>query len=317
MEARRSARFFVFMSRTLRPYLPGAAFHIFARTQGHVPWLEDLCEPVERIVLEGIQSSDAMRISHAIMPNHFHIVLRQGVRPLGWVMQPIMRRTALLVQRRLDLKGHVFEREFGAKHCDTGDYVRTAIVYNHLNGWRAGLCPTPTGYRWCSHARYVTSDPLGTVDLELVRVLKLFAEADDDPPEKLRANYIAHLEWAAEKDRCAREGIPFDRPQPTAYAGDRVFQQQYSVLQIQPARPRKDLRDKAIEVLCDVAPQLTIDEIRRRHLPRRLREPRNQVIAVLVQARYAGKAIADYFRISNSVVSAIASAIRYADLQKI
>jgi hypothetical protein len=59
---------------------------------------------------------------------------------------------------------------------------------------------------------------------------------------------------------------------------------------------------------------MSIDQLRRRYLPRHMRETRRQVIAALLTARYRGHAIADFFRVSDSLISSIASAMRYSDL---
>lgn len=304
------------MSRVLRPHLPRAAFHIMAKTQGDEPWFEDHRGLIEKIIIEGVTSSDARYISHAVMPNHFHIVLQQGVRPLGWVMQPIMRRTALLIQRTRALKGHIFFRAYHAKHCDTADYLRTGIIYTHFNGWRAGLCDAPEAYPWTSHARYLADDTGCVVGFELAHVLRLFGHEPNESVEQLRCRYREYVDWWREKDAHAAAYRSFERPEPPTDAGDAYFRAHFSVMHVAVRRPVVDLRDKAIAILLDIRPDLEIDALRRRYMPHADRRVRKQVIAGLLQAGYAGKAIADYFRISYSAVSAIASAMRYAMLQQ-
>src|SRR5687767_3318846 len=99
------------MSRATRQYINGGVFHITARTQGKRPWFtQRLRGVVVEIIVKGVALSDAKLLAYAVMPNHFHMVVVQGGMTLGTVMQPIMRRIALLIQRSRKCSGHVFER---------------------------------------------------------------------------------------------------------------------------------------------------------------------------------------------------------------
>lgn len=139
--------------------MPGIAFHITARTQGKEPWFRDaLRSRIEHILVEGVATSDAIRLSHTVMPNHFHLVIRQSARPLGWIMQPIMRRIAVAVQRTYGVEGHVFERSYRSLACESADHLRRAVAYTHLNPQRAGLCRSPEEYAWSSHVRFLVDD---------------------------------------------------------------------------------------------------------------------------------------------------------------
>jgi REP element-mobilizing transposase RayT len=303
-------RLVIRMSRVCRPQMPGVAFHITARTQGREPWFEEPLRPIiERHVVEGVTSTDAQFLAYVIMPNHFHIVLRQGTRTLGWIMQPIMRRIALLVQRRYRIEGHVFERRFRSVECRDADHLRRAIVYTHLNPERAGL--ESESYRWSSAVLY-EADRDENCAVAVTSALRLFAGAPDDAEMQLRACYARYMKWRRTKDAFDNVGDLCSEAEPICAAGDAHFIKSFCALPATNGRPSLDLRDKAIELLRQIAPDQKVDVFRVSRLPSTLSARRRELIAALVQARYPGHAIANFLRISDTAVSRIATAMRYS-----
>jgi REP element-mobilizing transposase RayT len=228
MEARQKGALFCIMSRTLRPQMPGIAFHITARAQNREPWFVDnVRSQVERIIIRGVTSSDAMLMAYTVMPNHFHIVLRQGARTLGWVMQPIMRRIALLVQRQFSVKGHVFERRFRSFACADADRLRRAVIYTNLNPWRAELCRDPAEWAWSSHVRLISCATSDIPEGDVLQTLKLFANEATTDWTALAAAYLACLKWRMEKDLHLATDTPYDVPEPPTAFGDRHFAESF------------------------------------------------------------------------------------------
>jgi REP element-mobilizing transposase RayT len=314
MEARHPARFLLRMGRVSRPQMPGVAFHITARTQGKAPLFDErLRTTIEQHIREGVNSSDALLLAHVVMPNHFHIVLRQGMHSLGWIMQPIMRRTALLVQRAHVMKGHVFERRFRSLACENADHLRRAIVYTHLNPRRARLCSTDADYAWSSgHLYRRKSKQLDVCDVAVNLTLQMFGKHPSDSHDDLQRAYCEYLEWRIEKDRHDEEGTVCPTREPLMPAGDAHFLRSFCALPPTNGRPSRDLRDYAIKLLSAIDEQLSIDSLRKRNLPRNLSAARRELIAGLLQARYKGCDIANFLRTADSTVSRVAIAMRYA-----
>ena len=299
------------MSRTTRHYLPGCAFHITARTQGHQAWFHGICETVERIIFEGFASSDAALMSHAVMPNHLHLVVRQGTNPLAWSLQPILRRIALRVQRLHGVQGHVFERRFRSAPCRTAAYLRNALVYTNLNPRRAGLCDLDGQYPWSSHAAFTSGQcPFGIVDVS--HCTKLFLHEADSTEATAGTAYRKYVEWRLEKDRCDLLGISCSMPEPITTGGDTHFLRHFSVLNVTRPRPTQDLRDAARDILARIEPCAELQQLRGRHMTRSRCAIRNQVIAALQQAGYSGGATARFFGVSPATVSKVASRMRVA-----
>jgi hypothetical protein len=185
-------------------------------------------------------------------------------------------------------------------------------VYTHINPLRAHLCADLSEYPWGSHDRYVLDEDNGVVGIEIVHALKLFGDVPTRSITELREAYVRYVSWRCEKDRHAEFDLPFAVPEPPSAAGDKHFLECFSALAPQVRSHQKDLRDKAIELLERIDGNMSIDGLRRRHVPRPATALRNQLIAGLLQAGYRGKQIANFLRLSDSTVSAVASAMRYA-----
>ena len=301
------------MGRTTRQYIPGVAFHITARTQGEVAWFTDsLSERIERILLEGIASSDARLISHSVMPNHFHLVLRQSTRSLGWIMQPIMRRIALLVHNTHDVAGHVFERRFHSKPCENGLHLRRATIYTNLNRARAKLCSINGTQPWCSYDVYANEMPASQL-IDVPHVLSLFAEKVGASVAENRAVYQRYVDWRLAKDVADEAGVACLVPEPICAAGDMYFAQHFCALPIIDTRPQYDLRDAACIVLRCINPAIPISRLRKSYVSRADSAVRNEIIAALSQQGYQGSCIADFFRVSNTVVARVVVQMRYGN----
>ena len=301
------------MSRTIRPYIRGVAFHLTARTQGRQPWFDDrIRDDVANIIKEGIAASDARLLAWAVMPNHFHLVLQHGARPLGWIMQPIMRRVSLKVQRAHGIEGHVFERRFRSYPCADASYLRNAIVYTNLNPKRAGLCSDGASYKWCSYSAFMTTILRSDSPEALIDALRLFATTPRAEPEQIIADYQSYVAWRIEKDRCDDVDELCMTAEPKSAGGDAFFAQRFCSLPGTIIRPTRDLRDRAREVLAEIEPAMSLSDLHGARLPRSLRAIRRQLVASLLQAGYRGRSIATFLRVSDSAVSQVASQMRYA-----
>jgi REP element-mobilizing transposase RayT len=294
-------------------------FHITARVQRQ----EHLFADVEAAVVEVIlQESDAAQIellAFAVMPNHLHLVLVQAQAPLGRVMQPLLRRIALLIQRRHSRIGHIFERRFRSSPCFDPDYLRNSIAYVHLNPVRAGICPKPSDSSCTSHNWYCTGRPATAASLSgaaLNSGLRLFAATPESTIDECRSAYLAFLSWRQAMDEFIRNGRPPEQCHPgfspPAYGGDVHWRDNYSAV-IQPPKEllvRRDLRDIVLDTLRREAPDMALDLIRSGSCNRRLVAVRRKVIAECVRGGYATVQIAAYLGISQSAVSLVAAPLR-------
>lgn len=273
--------------------------------------------------------SDVHLLAFVIMPNHLHLVLRQGVLPLSRFMQPLLRRIALHVQRAHGREGYVFERRYRERSCGDPDYLRNAIVYTHLNPVRAGLCEDPADYAWSSHNAWQGIDPGISGLVPLTGAIQLFAVAPQRCDRDLRGDYATFMGWRRAYDAwlvAAAEGTGAgcSPPPPPVAQGDAHWKVTLSSSpaltnghavsgepvtgEVDPSRP--DLRAIAEEALAETEPGLDLYTLRSRFGGPLYVKARHQVVLRAAALGYRNTQIAAYLRLSSSAVSDVITADR-------
>jgi len=91
----------------------------------------------------------------ALIPNHFHLLLRTGPTPLSKVMRKLMTGYAVTFNKRHKRAGHLFQNRYKSIVCEEDAYLLELIRYIHLNPLRAKLVQDLTEldkYPWCGHS---------------------------------------------------------------------------------------------------------------------------------------------------------------------
>ncbi|HEX6558738.1 MAG TPA: transposase [Longimicrobiales bacterium] len=309
------------MPRTLRPYAPRAAFHITARTQGGERWFTpEIRSRIYADVEEAALSCGHRLLAQVIMPNHLHIVVRQGRTPLGWMMQRVMQRAAYFVQKLHRNHGHVFGRPYWSCVCATPAYVRRAIVYAHLNPCAANICANPGDYIWSSHASYLAM----SADADLTKFgyldgMMLFAHNSVTVPA-LRHAYRRFVEYVIERRRSGSPGDwllpngPARHFIPVAPYGDAHWADNYESFALPMTRPRpaKDVVSEVKELLKRLDSDCDIETLRQAGRLKALAPLRRNIIAALLSSGHRASAIARSLRVSPTLVSRVAASMRAA-----
>lgn len=297
------------MGRALRHHYPGSAFHIVARIQGHRPrFTNAIKDDIADLLLRGTASVGSRPIAFAVMDNHFHLILLQGPVHLGETMQPIMRRIALMVQKRHDCEGHVFERRYRSKVCADSEHLPNAILYVHRNPVKAGMCRTASEYRWSSARVFDGGSPPGLICVE--EGLRAFDPLGSSPLESLREIYKERLATVRDPELDAY-WTWFTRVVRRRRTGGKAHV---------PSSPHvmratlADLRDVALRVLRTIDEQVPVELVRSRYGGSKIAAIRTQLMAALLQRGYPGVDIARYLRISEATVSKVKSAMRWGSL---
>lgn len=315
------------MGRNRRPNLPGAIFHVTARTLHR----EHLFTPRVRSGalgdLVGVAPSSGSRIlAVAIMSNHLHIVLQQGPEPLAALMQPLLRRVAHRAQRAHGRDGPIFWRHYSAVACLDPRHARNSIVYTHLNPVRAGICRRAGDYAWTSHSLYAPTRSSGATPVRgLADVvdpmfgLPLFATGPERSAEQLRADYRTFVAWRLRMDRLGADLDPAaddsDLPArpPAGWAGaswaaslSPLFHSPaYATNRDDPAlgSPAPDMTTIARNTLAIEAPDSPLELIRQPGRGRRRSHLRRAIMRRLHAAGYRNNQIARFMHASESTVS--------------
>lgn len=308
------------MGRRNRSHHPGMIFHLVSRTHRREPWFTPKLRPViTEFIREMVGRTDAHLLAYAVMPNHLHIIVRQGKMRLGEIMQPLMRRIALRVQRLHDFEGSVVERRFRDTPCAFPDHIRMAIVYVHLNPWRAGLCDDGRTYPWTSFAAYLPgADPTlyGIHPEAQERVLGLFADREALTRDELASRYLAFQEWRMSVDRYQAAGEAVDPvtapplaappPKPSTAAGDVAWHHHFpsnGAGNSVEGLVQPDLRDFVRALLSTYEPTLTIGLLRGSWRPRSITRLRARLIRAAADRGFRTGEIARFFAISPQTVS--------------
>jgi putative transposase len=72
----------------------------------------------------------------ALMPNHFHLLLRTGDVPISTVMKRLLTGYALRFNRRHRRCGHLFQNRYKSILCQEDAYLLELVRYIHLNPLR-------------------------------------------------------------------------------------------------------------------------------------------------------------------------------------
>lgn len=90
----------------------------------------------------------------ALIPNHFHILLRSGKKGLSYFMRRLLTGYAVRFNRRHTRSGHLFQNRYISIICDEEPYFMELIRYIHLNPLKAHVVKTMEeldSYRWSGH----------------------------------------------------------------------------------------------------------------------------------------------------------------------
>ena len=148
------------MPRRPRLDFPGAFHHVIARgVDRRDIFLDDAdrvayCDQLSRVFLD----DGATCLAWALMPNHVHLVVRTGARPLARVMHRVGGCYGRYFNDRHGRVGYLFQGRYHAIAIADDAYLMTLMRYVHANPLRAGLVASVDDlerYRWTGHAALV------------------------------------------------------------------------------------------------------------------------------------------------------------------
>ncbi len=93
---------------------------------------------IERLA-EILKSTETRCFAWAIIPNHFHMILKTGSVPIATVMRRLLTGHALWYNRRHRRSGHLFQNRYKSILCQEDTYLLELVRYIHLNPLRARL----------------------------------------------------------------------------------------------------------------------------------------------------------------------------------
>ncbi len=127
------------MPRRARIDAPGALHHVICRgiERRKIFWTDsdrdDLLKRLETI----LGASQTACYAWAMLPNHFHLLLRTGNTPIAQVMRQLLSGYAGRFNRLHRRSGHLFQNRYKSILCQEEPYLLELVRYIHLNPLRA------------------------------------------------------------------------------------------------------------------------------------------------------------------------------------
>lgn len=158
------------MPRQARLDIPGGLYHVIARGNERREIFHDNSDYGEfyKRASQTIKETGQKCLAWAFIPNHYHLLILRGKRPLSDTMRKLMTGYTGYFNRRHHRVGHLFQDRYKAILCQEENYLLELAAYIHLNPMRAGLVKRYkdlAGYKWCGHNEVLTGcDGLMTRD---------------------------------------------------------------------------------------------------------------------------------------------------------
>ena len=131
------------MPRQARIDAPGALHHIAARGIDRGKIFADVTDKYTFLERLGdiLTDTETRCDAWALIPNHFHLLLRTGNTPVATVMRRLLTGHALWFNRGHHRQGHLFQNRYKSILCQEDKYFLELVRYIHLNPIRAKLVP--------------------------------------------------------------------------------------------------------------------------------------------------------------------------------
>lgn len=164
------------MARKLRPWYPGAIYHITARGNRRAPIFLGTHDYLRYLkILEDVRETYPFILhSYCLMTNHLHLQLETSEHHIQEIMKTIHSRYAKYLNLRLEVDGHVFQGRYGAKLILADEYFLEVSRYIHRNPLEANMVKNPADYPWSSYSSYVHQSKNPHIDQ--TKTLSYFSE---------------------------------------------------------------------------------------------------------------------------------------------
>jgi len=136
---------------------PGAIHHIIVRGIARRPVFKEDIDRNSFLDRFGLILDETKTPCYAwaLIPNHFHLLLRTGNVPVAAVMWRLLTGYAVSFNRRHKRWGHLFQNRYKSILCQEETYLMELVRYIHLNPLRAKIVKELSSldrYAFCGHS---------------------------------------------------------------------------------------------------------------------------------------------------------------------
>jgi len=188
------------MPRKSRIDAPGALHHIIARGIERCDIFKDKADRINFTDRLGVilTENGTQCFAWALLPNHFHLLLKTGPVPIATIMRRLMTGYAVSFNKRHRRYGHLFQNRYKSILCQEDAYLLELVRYIHLNPLRARIVADMNAldaYPFCGHAAIMGKVKNNWQDFQWV--LKLF----DEGLRNARRNYRVFVQKGIQQGR--------------------------------------------------------------------------------------------------------------------
>ncbi|MEJ2221482.1 MAG: transposase [Desulfobacterales bacterium] len=167
------------MPRKARIDAPGALHHIICRGIAKSKIFSDEKDRYSFLKRLGkiLTDTDTPCYAWALMPNHFHLLLRTGIVAISTVMRRLLTGYAIYYNRRHNRQGHLFQNRYKSILCQENTYLLELVRYIHLNPLRGKLVKDINQldkYPYCGHSAILGNTNKSWQEID--KILGLFHE---------------------------------------------------------------------------------------------------------------------------------------------
>jgi len=188
------------MPRQARLDAPGTLHHVMGRGIERTKIFQtdtDRTDFVTRLAAL-CQQGHLVVYAWALLPNHFHLLLRTGTRPLAQSLKRLLTGYVVNFNRRQKRAGHLFQNRYTSIVVEEEPYLLELVRYLHLNPLRARLVPDLRAlarYPWTGHSALLGTLPRPWQDTRTI--LTQFGPR----PRRARAAYQAFVQAGIARGR--------------------------------------------------------------------------------------------------------------------
>jgi len=102
-----------------------------------------------------VSTNECQILAYALMPNHVHVLVKEGALDISEVMKKIQDRYVWFYNNKYDRCGHLFQDRFRSEPVDTDEYLLTLLRYIHRNPVKGMLCERPEDYLFSSWREFI------------------------------------------------------------------------------------------------------------------------------------------------------------------
>ena len=191
-------------------------------------------------------------LAWALIPNHFHLLLRPSRCKLAVIMRRLLTGHAVTFNLRHNRSGHLFQNRYKSLVCQEDEYLLQLVRYIHLNPFRANLVRDLSAlerYRWSGHRMVMGKQELPGQNVDFI--LSMFGNKVPESRKRYR-NFIADGISEGHRGDLVGRPCPADRnSQDARVLGTPDFVEEIRLLAPDDKKPAK--RRAIAEIIAEAA----------------------------------------------------------------